>query len=120
MFKWFKKRKKEEDPFEDLKKDTLNALTKLKSKKFNDKKSIQELNKILRIYLEEKYNFKKGLLVENLLRKLKSKKMDKKTKLDISEIIIEIYKEEFSLEKTKRRKFNNLIKKTKSLIKKQD
>ena len=102
------KKKVEYVDFNLLSKAALNEIIKLKKSKLK-KSSLQDINKVLRIYLHKKYGLSKGLTIEEFGKEIKNKKIPKKIKLLITLIILEIYRLEYKSDKKLSRKEYNLL-----------
>lgn len=89
---WFKKPEKkiEKKDFRALKSQAIKEMGKIKSKK-QDEKFLGELNKIFRIFIEERYGLKKSLTYEELVKQMPLIKIDGKIKKEITEIASEIH-----------------------------
>lgn len=88
---WFTKKR---EPRKNLILDTTKKLNKLRRGKIKQT-SLEELNKIIRTFLEEKYKIKRSLTLEEAMKVLMKKRIDKQTKLDIAPILMEIYEKEY-------------------------
>jgi len=111
---WFKKKSKKET----LKKETVDALKKLKRKRIAQE-SIEFLNLIIKVYLHQKYDLSESLTAQETLKQLGKKRMNEETKKEFSNLLIEIYHEEYKKkENVKRKELNALIKKAVQVVRK--
>ena len=109
---WFQKKVKKVDVIE---KETLKDIKKIKSKRFSNE-LINELHKIFRIYLEEKFKVKQGLTYEEMTKKVKSKKINHDLKEKIMFLEAEIYSIEYLSGEFNKKKSKLLIEKLVEIV----
>jgi hypothetical protein len=108
---WFFKKKKQRD---ELDSGALRQLKKLNRKRI--KNTITDINKIFKIYLQEKYKLKQSLTYEELIEKIKSKKIKKPLKQRIISLAAEINNIEYNFAKFDKKIFRLLSQKLKEII----
>lgn len=111
---WFLKKKEQKNK---LISETILVLNKLKRKRTTQESS-EELNGIIKNFLEEKYNISQSLTTTELMKELKRKRIDKQKKLDFAAILLKIYEKEYKskIPFTKKQR-DELIEQTKKTIK---
>ena len=117
----FKKPKKEDvKDFRALKSQAIKELDKIK-KRGSKEKTLEKLNRIFRIFIEERYELKRSLTYEELNRKITSVKINNKIKKKIIEVASNIYQTTYKKDPKKMKKknnnLNNLFKEVGSVVK---
>ena len=87
----------------DLISQAIKELDKLRDQK-QDVKFLENLNRIFRIFIKEKYEIKRGLTYEELTKEITQKKMNEKIKNKIIDIASKIHQNTYksNLKKSKR------------------
>lgn len=109
---WFFKKKKVE-PKKTLVVKAVDQLDKIKKSRFN-KRSLEKLNKVIRIFLKEEYNISRALTTQELNKVIKTKIKSIKIRTKFIGLTEEIETEEYKSTKPfTKKKLDDLIEKTK-------
>lgn len=112
------KREKEAREERNLISQAIKELDKLRDQK-QDVKFLENLNRIFRIFVKEKYEIKRGLTYEELTKEITQKKMNEKIKKKIIDVASKIHQNTYKSDpkKSKRNDFSILFKEVESIIK---